>query len=92
MKKILMWLILGTKGGYNRARIIQLLNERPYNKHQLSEKLDLNYRTITHHLSLFEEMNIVETMGKNYGMVYFLSDTMKENYDYFEEIWRGMKK
>lgn len=92
MKKVLMWLILGTKGGYNRARIIQLLHDRPYNKNQLSKKLNLNYRTITHHLSIFEEMGIIETMGDNYGVVYFLSDKMLENYDYFTEIWNKLKE
>ena len=43
MKKILWWLIAGTKGGINRARIINVLQQRPYNAHKLAEKLDLDY-------------------------------------------------
>ncbi|HPX77955.1 MAG TPA: ArsR family transcriptional regulator, partial [Methanobacterium sp.] len=31
MKKLLWWLIAGSSGGPNRARIILMLNERPYN-------------------------------------------------------------
>jgi len=46
MKKILWWLIAGTKGGINRARIIIELHERPYNANQLSEKLELDYKTL----------------------------------------------
>lgn len=50
MKRILWWLIAGTKGGVNRARIINILNERPYNANQLSEVVDLDYKTVRHHL------------------------------------------
>ncbi|HIE30965.1 MAG TPA: ArsR family transcriptional regulator, partial [Methanosarcinales archaeon] len=35
MKRMLWWLIAGTKGGVNRARIIKILHERPYNANQL---------------------------------------------------------
>ena len=52
MKKVLWWLILGTRGGINRAKIIKKLNERPYNAHQLSEELNVNYRTIRHHIKI----------------------------------------
>ena len=58
MKKILWWLIAGTKGGINRARILSLLNERPYNAHQLAEKLDLDYKTVRHHIKVLEDNNI----------------------------------
>ncbi|OED29628.1 winged helix-turn-helix domain-containing protein [Methanosphaera sp. WGK6] len=86
MKKILLWLILGTKGGLNRAKIIKKLKERPYNLNQLSKELDLNYRTVSHHISKLEEMNIVESYGKSYGKMYFLTDKINETYEDFEEI------
>lgn len=86
MKKVLLWLILGTKGGLNRAKIIKKLNDRPYNINQLSKELDLNYRTVSHHINKLEEMNVVESYGDNYGKMYFLTDEMKENYDYFTDI------
>ncbi|WP_455645644.1 ArsR/SmtB family transcription factor [Methanosphaera sp.] len=86
MKKVLLWLILGTKGGLNRAKIIKKLKERPYNLNQLSKELDLNYRTISHHIDKLEEMNIVEPHGNSYGKMYFLTDEINETYDEFEEI------
>lgn len=92
MRKILTWVILGTKGGYNRAKIIKELHNLPSNAHQLSKKLNLNYRTITHHLDVLEEMKVVEKSGKKYGQIYMLSDRMETQYNDFEEIWVQLKK
>lgn len=92
MRKILTWVLLGTKGGYNRAKIIKELHDRPANAHQLSKKLDLNYRTITHHLDILEEMKVVEKSGKKYGQIYMLSDKMTPYYNDFEQIWAQLKE
>ncbi|PKL67049.1 MAG: ArsR family transcriptional regulator [Methanobacteriales archaeon HGW-Methanobacteriales-1] len=90
MKKILWWLIAGTKGGINRARIINELNERPYNAHQLSEKLELDYKTVRHHIKILEENKIITSTGEKYGTMYFLSSQLEDNYKLFEEIWKKM--
>ena len=87
MKKVLFWLILGTRGGLNRAKIIKKLNERPYNANQLSEELNLSYRTIRHHIDILEEAKVVKQAGKKYGKMYFLTDNMEKNYNDFEKIW-----
>ncbi|MCD6208387.1 ArsR family transcriptional regulator [ANME-2 cluster archaeon] len=87
MKRVLWWLIAGTKGGVNRARMIKALNDRPYNANQLSEVLGLDYKTIRHHLKVLSENNVVTSTGDGYGTMYFLSQTMEENYTLFEEIW-----
>ncbi len=92
MKKVLWWLILGTRGGVNRARIIKKLNERPYNAHQLAEELNVNYRTIRHHIKILEDSDVVKSAGEKYGKMYFLSESMEENYDDFEIIWKQVKK
>ncbi|MCK9152077.1 ArsR/SmtB family transcription factor [Methanobacterium alcaliphilum] len=88
MKKIfLWWLIAGTKGGKNRARIIDELKKRPYNANQLAEKLNLDYKTIRHHIGVLEENDLVKSSGEKYGTLYFLSDKMEENFSVFQEIW-----
>ena len=93
MKKLLWWLIAGTRGGINRARIIRALHERPYNANQLAELLNLDYKTIKHHLKVLEENNIITSSGeKKYGTVYFLSTSMEQNYDTFIEIWEQIGK
>jgi DNA-binding transcriptional ArsR family regulator len=93
MKKVfLWWLITGSKGGENRARIILELKSRPYNANKLAEKLSLDYKTIRHHIDVLEENTIVKSTGEKYGALYFLSDEMEENYDTFMEIWEEFKK
>lgn len=93
MKKLLWWLIAGTKGGINRAKIIKILHDRPYNANQLTEKLRLDYTTVRHHIKVLEENNIITSSGgKKYGTMYFLSISMEENYDTFKEIWEKIRK
>ncbi|MBE6488701.1 MAG: winged helix-turn-helix transcriptional regulator [Methanosphaera stadtmanae] len=92
MKKILRWVILGTKGGYNRAKIIIALKKRPSNTNQLKNTLNLNYKTIAHHLEVLEELGVIESSGPNYGKIYFLSDKMEEQYDDFRNIWEQLEK
>ncbi|MDO5835446.1 MAG: winged helix-turn-helix domain-containing protein [Methanobacterium sp.] len=87
MRRFLWKLLAGTKGGMNRARIIDELRNRPYNANQLAERLSLNYKTIKYHIEVLEKNNIVISSGKGYGALYFLSDKMEENFDIFLKIW-----
>ena len=88
MKKVfLWWLIAGSKGGENRARIILELKKRPYNANKLAQKLSLDYKTIRHHIGVLKENNLVKSTGESYGALYFLSDEMENGFDTFMEIW-----
>jgi DNA-binding transcriptional ArsR family regulator len=88
VKRLLWWLLTGTAGGWNRARIIMLLRDQPYNAHQISKELDLDYKTVRHHLKVLEENYVVEVHGRQkYGAIYFLSEKMEEQYDLFLKIW-----
>ena len=91
MKLMLWWLILGTRGGLNRAKIITKLKDQPYNTNQLAEELNVNYRTITHYITVLENSNVISSFGEKYGKMYFLSDEMKKNYTEFEEVWEQLK-
>ena len=91
MKKVLWWLILGTRGGINRAKIIKKLKERPYNAHQLAEELNVNYRTVRHHIKILEDSDVVKSAGEKYGKMYFLSENMEKNYNDFETIWKQVQ-
>lgn len=89
MEGILWWLIAGTRGGINRARIINELNSRPYNINQLATGLNLDYKTVRHHMDVLMKNKIVESSGEGqYGTVYMLSNTMKDNFDAFKKIWK----
>lgn len=81
-------LLAGSKGGDSRARILLALRARPYNTHQLACVLDLDYKTIKHHLKILLRNGLVVKLGqRGYGAPYTLSDSMDANFDYFEEIW-----
>ena len=91
-KYLLGWLIAGTRGGVTRAKIIEVLRETPQNANQLATQLKMDYRTIRHHLAVLEKNKIVITVGEGYGITYFLSMAMEENYGVFEEILKRMWK
>lgn len=86
MEKALWYLIAGTRGGENRARIIRLLQDRPRNANQLADELEVEYNTVRHHLEMLEEYTIVEPGGNDYGELYFLTDQFEHHEESFEEI------
>ena len=86
LKYLLGWLIAGTRGGATRAKIIEILKETPQNANQLATQLEMDYRTIRHHLKVLEKNRMITTAGEGYGTTYFLSPALEENYGLFEEI------
>ena len=86
MRKVLWWLIGGSRGGSNRFRIIRTLEREPMNANQLAEALDLDYKTVRHHLELLVDNDVLEAVGDGYGDVYFLTDRMESNLDVLETI------
>ena len=86
MRKVLWWLIGGSRGGRNRFRILRTLEREPMNANQLATELDLDYKTVRHHLDLLVENDVIESVGDGYGDVYFLTDRMEQNVDVLEEI------
>lgn len=92
MKTILWWLIAGSKGGINRAKIIKELHDRPYNANQITERLGLDYKTVRHHLKVLSENGIIESnSGEKYGTMYFLSRNMEDHFPLFLEIWNKLE-
>jgi len=96
LKYLLGWLIAGTRGGVTRAKIIETLRETPQNANQLANSLEMDYRTIRHHLKLLEKNRIITSTGDGYGNTYFLSTELEKNYGLFEEIvnklWKKQKR
>lgn len=86
LKQELSYLILGQQGGENRIKILEHLKDRSYNANQLAKVLDLNYRTIKHHISVLMDHDLITSSGEGYGDVYFLSPRLEENYDVFQEM------
>jgi DNA-binding transcriptional ArsR family regulator len=90
-KRLLWYLFAGSKGGNNRLKIIDLLKERPYNINQLADVLDLDYKSIKHHIIVLEKNNLVSKMGEKYGIMYFVSNYLEVNIGAFNEIVSKIK-
>ena len=85
-KRLLWYLFGGSRGAPNRARIIEILRERPSNIHQLSESLGLDYKGVQHHISVLEKNNLITKAGEKYGVLYFISDYLQHNLAAYDEI------
>ena len=92
VERLLWWLVAGTKGGGTRAIIIAALKEMPRNANQLASELNLDYKTVRHHLGVLSKNGIDSLVGDGYGATYFLSAELDENYQLFKEIWRKIGK
>jgi len=90
-RRLLWFLFAGSRGGDNRMKIIDLLKERPYNINQLSESLNLDYKSIQHHISVLQKNNVITKMGEKYGVLYFISNYFEANIDAFNEIKSKIK-
>jgi DNA-binding transcriptional ArsR family regulator len=92
LKYVLGWLIAGTRGGMTRAQLIKAVHETPQNANQLANALKVDYKTVRYHLEVLEKNRIVTSVGDKYGATYFLTQTMEDNYDIFEEILKKIWK
>jgi len=73
-RKLLLYLFTSTRGGLTRLRIIIHLLDRPYNTHQLSQVLDLDYKAVQHHMKVLEKITWSQKLEKNMGQ-YFTCQT-----------------
>jgi len=85
-KMILWFIISGTKGGINRAKILNLIKINPMNANQIATELNLDYKTIVHHVKILSKNELVVKSEKEYGANYQLSQIVKDNSVVLEEI------
>jgi DNA-binding transcriptional ArsR family regulator len=91
MEGTLWYVLTGTRGGRNRIRILQAIDERPRNAHQLADDLDLDYKTVRHHLDVLLDNDIVDKSGDDYGAVYLPTDRVRANWETVEEIFERVE-
>lgn len=86
MEGVLWYVLTGTRGGKNRVRLLRAVDERPRNANQLAEDLELDYKTVRHHLDVLMENNVVQNSGDGYGTVYLPSDRTRSHWGTVETI------
>ncbi len=90
-KKLFWLLFAGSRGSDNRIRIMSILRKRPRNTNQLSTELDMDYKSIQHHIKNLEKNNLVKKTGNQYGMTYYVSELFMHNEIAFDEIRDKLK-
>ena len=91
-RRLLWFLFAGSKGGENRIKIINLLQDTPLNINRMAEVLNLDYKAVQHHVDVLQKNNLVSRMGEKYGIMYFVSNYLESNMDSFKEIVNKINK
>lgn len=78
-RRMFSYVFTGTCGGITRFKIIMLLLNNPYNAHQISQHLNIEYKSVQHHLRVLEKNNLVSSPGKKYGVQYNVSNLLEYN-------------
>jgi predicted transcriptional regulator len=89
VKHLLQWLILGSKGGETRTKILLLIKKKPLNANNISKELKMDYKTIQHHLLILEKNQLINSVGNKYGQIYVISPQLEEEYDLFKKMIGG---
>lgn len=56
-----------------------LLLDKPYNTHQLTQALGIDYKAVQHHIKVLEKNNMVSRIGEKYGAIFHLSNFLEVN-------------
>jgi predicted transcriptional regulator len=92
LKYLLEWLIVGSRGGATRIKIIEALKETAQNTKQLALMLNMSHNAVRHHLKILEKNKLITAAGKAHGVTYVLSQVVEENYSLVEMLLRQMSK
>ncbi len=92
VKRLFWFLFAGSRGGLNRLKIVQTIQEKPLNANQLAKDLGLDYKAIQHHVNVLEKNNIITKVGEKYGVTYFVSTFLEVNMESFNEIIAKLDK
>ena len=84
-RKLLLYLFTSTRGGLTRLRIVMHLLDQPYNTHQLTKVLGLDYKAVQHHMKVLEKNNMVSKIGEKYGAIFHLSNFLEINISTLDE-------
>lgn len=86
VRETLRGALSGARGGTNRRRILETLVDRPRNANRLAAALELDYKTVRHHLSVLEEAGAVTSTGDEYGAVYVPTERMRQRWDLLDAV------
>jgi len=93
VERALYWILAGTMGGTNRARILKELLKQPQNTNMLSKTLKLDFKTVQYHLKVLEKNGLVTFRGGGgFARLYFPSQMLEDNIDTYHQILTNMEE
>jgi len=90
LRRLLWFLLGGSRGGPNRARIIRRLRERPGNQNQVAEELGIQYKAVQHHMKVLVRNSLAVATGEKYGITYSLSPWLESHIKLFEDVCKKL--
>ena len=91
--ELLRFLILGSRGGENRARILALLLSRPHHAYELALALRLNYGTVTLHLRrLAAARLIVPLTPGRYAQAFAVAPVVRNHLHAFQALMESLEE
>ena len=79
MKRLFSSVFTGMSGRFTRIKMVCAITEEPMNALELSQKLDLDYKTIKHNIKVLESNNLIDREGEGYGDLFFPSELLSSN-------------
>lgn len=86
LRRLLWFLLGGSRGGPSRARIIQLLRDKPRNQNQLATDLGMQYKAVQHHVKVLVKSALIVGTGEKYGITYSLTPWIESGIEVFDDI------
>lgn len=86
LKMILWSIVAGTRGGVNRAKILNLIKNTPMNANKIATVLNLDHKTVIHHVKILSKNNLIIKAEKDYAAEYQFTELMKKNQNVLGEI------
>jgi predicted ArsR family transcriptional regulator len=85
-RKLLWWLLLSTRGGPTRIKLLRAIIAKPLNASQLAKELGMDCTTIRHHLDILIKNHVIEAVGEKYGSVFYLNRWISQDNEYLQKI------
>ena len=92
MAKVFSAVFTGMSGRFTRMRIICAITETPMNVQQLSETLELDYKTVQHNIRVLEKNNFIERQGDGYGDIFFPTELISSNLPTLYKVIRRVEE
>ena len=91
-RRLLWWLLVGTRGGPTRMKLLNVIAKSPMNANQLSREMNLDYTTVRHHLDVLVKNGVLESGGERYGTVFYVSRWLAQRGDSLLQVLNDESK